>query len=140
VSFDALLAALKIDEGLRLKPYLDTATPPRITIGYGTNIGQGITIQEAHDLLMGRAIRAQQAVAALVFRWGLLNDVRKNALSNLCYQVGASGFAKFKKMLAAINRDDFETAADEMLDSDWARRYVTRATRLAQEMRTGRTA
>jgi lysozyme len=44
---------------------------------------------------------------------------------------------EFKKMLAALDRGDFETAAEEMLDSKWKDDVHGRAIRLSNEMRSG---
>jgi len=47
-----LRSQIERHEGLRLKPYLDTATPPRLTIGYGRNLDDvGITREEADYML-----------------------------------------------------------------------------------------
>jgi lysozyme len=47
-----LLEQLKRDEGLRLKPYVDTVG--KVTIGYGTNLTDGIDQGEAEYLLSNR--------------------------------------------------------------------------------------
>ncbi|HAC30701.1 MAG TPA: lysozyme, partial [Marinobacter hydrocarbonoclasticus] len=47
-----LKTQLKRHEGLRLKPYLDTASSPRLTIGYGRNLEDvGISRDEADFML-----------------------------------------------------------------------------------------
>ena len=40
-------------------------------------------------------------------------------------------------MWSAIHRKDYDRAADEMLDSRWAKQVKSRATRLSDIMRTG---
>jgi len=138
MNFDALVAALKRDEGLRLKPYLDTASPPRVTIGYGRNLSDnGISAVEAHDLLTRDAIQAQRDAAELVPNWLLLDDVRQNVLANMAFNIGKAGLAKFPKLLAAVNEHRFKDAAAEMVNSKWAGQVGARAARLAQEMLTG---
>jgi lysozyme len=42
--------------------------------------------------------------------------------------------------LEALRTGDYADAADEMLDSAWARQTPARAQRLAQQMRTGQVA
>ena len=44
---------------------------------------------------------------------------------------------KFKKMWSAIEDEDYNNAAVEMLDSRWAEQVKGRATRLSDIMRTG---
>ena len=138
MNFESLIAALKRDEGLRLKPYLDTAAPPRITIGYGRNLSDvGISAQEAHDMLTRDAIKAQSVAAALIPNWLGMDDVRQNVLTNMAFNMGGVRLKGFVKFLAAVNEGRYVDAAAEMLDSKWAVQVGARAARLAQEMLTG---
>jgi lysozyme len=138
MNLDSLIAALKADEGLRLKPYLDTAIPPRYTIGYGRNLFDvGISDQEAHDMLVRDTIKAQSDAADLIPNWLALDDVRQNVCANMCFNLGKAGLAKFTKFLAAVNEKRFDDAAVEMFHSKWYSQVKGRAERLAQEMLTG---
>ncbi len=56
-------------------------------------------------------------------------------LTCMVFQMGVAGVKKFKKMLAALRDKDYAEAADEMLDSVWAKQTPERAHRLADEMR-----
>jgi lysozyme len=53
-----------------------------------------------------------------------LNQDQINVLVNMRFNLGLSGLKKFKKMLAALSRKDFATAAEEMIDSKWHRDFV----------------
>ena len=53
----------------------------------------------------------------------------------MCYQMGLSGVLKFKRALAAMEIKNWEMAADEMLDSLWARQTSRRANELADLIR-----
>jgi lysozyme len=55
----------------------------------------------------------------------------------MVFQMGASGVSKFRKMLAALDKKDYDLAATEMLDSRWHEQTPKRAQRLALQMRTG---
>lgn len=48
-------------------------------------------------------------------------------LVDLAFQMGGRGLAAFHRMLAAIGRGDWDTAANELLDSDEARQTPVRA-------------
>jgi len=50
---------------------------------------------------------------------------------------GFKGFLKFKKCIAAIEKQDWNKAADEMMDSNSGREYKTRMSELADSMRAG---
>lgn len=136
MNFDALIAALKTDEGFRDKPYADTVG--KMTIGYGRNLEDvGISRDEAHDMVTRDAIRALQVGADLIPNWLQLDDVRMNVVANMAFNLGKGGLSGFSKFLAAVNAKDFIKAADEMRNSKWFTQVGKRAQRLAQEMQTG---
>lgn len=126
---------LKADEWESLKPYRCTAG--KLTIGVGRNIeDNGISAEESLYLLrtdIARCIRELKS-----FPWFLdLDGVRQEVLINMCFNLGFPRLIQFRRMLAAIQKGDFEAAADEMLNSKWAQQVGNRAQRLAEEMRHG---
>ncbi|MFQ5421037.1 MAG: hypothetical protein ACE5EY_11830, partial [Anaerolineae bacterium] len=56
---------------------------------------------------------------------------------NMAFNLGRTRLARFGKMWAAIHIGDYALAAEEMLDSRWARQVGERAHRLAEMMRDG---
>ena len=58
------------------------------------------------------------------------------ALANMAFQMGISGLIKFEKMFAALDEGDYNTAADEALDSLWARQTPNRAERVTDVIRS----
>ena len=62
---------------------------------------------------------------------------RQNVLMDMCFNLGTAGLLKFKAMLAAVEARDFDRAADEMLNSAWARQVRGRAQMLPAMMKTG---
>ena len=114
----------------------------RYTIGYGRNIdvasGKGITIEEAESLLANDITRIQNHLFRSFPVYGELNEVRQTVLVSMAYNMGMKGLMGFKKMLKAITVYDYETAADEMIDSKWARQVKRRAHELAHLMATGK--
>jgi lysozyme len=50
------------------------------------------------------------------------------------FNLGGTGFRKFKKMIAAINNNDFMTAALEMKNSKWFDQVGKRAKTLINMM------
>jgi lysozyme len=57
-------------------------------------------------------------------------------LLEMAYQMGCRGVGKFDNMWNALEVGDYRVAADEMLDSRWARQTPARANRLADRMRS----
>jgi lysozyme len=125
---------LILHEGLRLKPY--RCTEGYLTIGIGLNLDAGITEEEAIWLLQSRL---KGIIAQLErYEWYTkLDPVRQKVMIDMAYNLGTTGLLKFRKMIAAIELGDYGAAADQMLDSRWARQVKTRADRLAEMMRTG---
>lgn len=124
------------DEGFMPIPYRCTAG--KLSIGYGTNIQDGITRDEALLLMRHRLGRVVAALESRLPFWVKLTDERRRVLANMGYQLGITGLLGFRQMLAALERGDYEAASREMLDSKWAKRDTPgRAGRLAERMRRG---
>ena len=124
------------DEGFMRIPY--RCTSGKLSIGYGTNIQDGITKEEALLLLRCRLGKVVAALESRLSFWPKLPDDRRRVLANMGYQLGIGGLMGFRRMLAALERGDYEAAAREMLDSKWAKRDTPgRAGRLAKVMVRG---
>jgi lysozyme len=131
---------IELEEGWRDKPYYCSEGYP--TVGYGFKIGEQFAPlpeftlpRPAGDAWLSCNIRTLRK--ALGNRVELLNDARQAIILSMCYQLGVEGCFKFKKMWRAIENDDYEAAAKEMLDSKWAKQTPSRAARHEQVMRTG---
>ena len=55
-------------------------------------------------------------------------------LIDMCFNMGSPRVSRFKKMLAALETQDYQTASKEMLDSKWATQVPNRARRLSEIM------
>jgi len=66
-----------------------------------------------------------------------LNPTRTGVLVEMVFQMGVAGVAEFKNFLAAIRSRDWDTAANEMLDSKWAKQTPERANALSEIFRHG---
>jgi len=125
---------LKLHEGVETKPYYCPAG--KLTIGVGRNLESiGITEDEAEYLLDNDINRVVEELDQNV----PLQDISSNrmaALIDMCFNIGLTSFLKFKKMLAALDNQDYELAAEEMLDSDWAEQVGKRAITLSEILRT----
>lgn len=112
------------------------------TIGVGILIdarkGGGITQEESRYLLRNRIKRKEAELEQRFEWWHSLDDTRQGVVLCMAYQLGTNGVANFKKMCAALRMRDYQRAADEMLDSNWARvQTPARAQRMAKVIRTG---
>lgn len=130
---------VKRHEGLRLKPYLDTEG--NLTIGYGRNLtDRGISPVEASALL-DFDLRDADHDLRQIFGLPYLIEIggcRYAALLSMMFNIGVVRFSGFSRMIAALKQFDWDLAASEMLDSQWARQVGTRATECAALIRTGK--
>lgn len=123
-------------EGLRLKPYMDTVG--KLTIGVGRNLDDmGITEAEALQLLWNDIERCSQELDRNIPWWNMLDDVRRDVLVDMCFNLGIARLMKFVKFLGAMKEADFDLAALHMIDSKWAAQVGKRAGELATMIRSG---
>ena len=59
-------------------------------------------------------------------------------VASMVFQMGKPRVKKFKKFLANLNTFNYVEAADEMLDSRWARQTPNRVARLERRMRNAK--
>ncbi|MBF0176518.1 MAG: lysozyme [Magnetococcales bacterium] len=134
---EALTKQLIRHEGIALRPYLCPAG--RVTIGVGRNLEDvGISEAEAMVLLNNDLDRVEGELQRYLPGFNDLNDVRRCALMDMCFNLGISRFRLFQRFVAAINNKDFTLAAQEMLDSRWAKQVGERAKYLSRMVETGK--
>ena len=117
--FEQCIDIAKEDEGFSSTPYLDSKGV--LTIGWGTNIQQGIDHTEATFLLEHRLAKAVRECIRRIPWFAQLDDVRRGVVVRMVYQMGVQGVLGFRKFGAAMAAGDWQTAHDEMLDSKWAK-------------------
>ena len=137
-SIQIAINQIKTDEGLRLKPY--TCTAGKMTIGYGRNLDDvGITSAEAEDMLRQDLTVAELDAKTFATQavWGGLSPARRAVLINMAFNLGLTRLRQFKRFHLNMAAYAYAQAADEMLDSKWARQVGPRAQRLSDTMRHG---
>lgn len=145
IAIDRIIDRLVEDEGEVLHVYPDHLG--FLTIGVGRLIdpkkGGGISRDESRYLL-ANDIRKWGAIAGQWDWFDNLDWARQGVIVCMLHQLGATGVANFKNMITALSRHDYESAADEMLDSygtvekpGWHRQTPKRCELMAQIMRSG---
>ena len=135
---DKLLEMLKRHEGVRSHVYLCSAGYE--TIGVGRNIsksGMGLSDDEVDYLLENDIARVIKELSSEYPWFNDLDDVRKDAMIDISFNLGATRLRGFKKALAAMDVADYTLAAKEFLDSKWSRDVKGRAHELASMIETG---
>ena len=122
---------IKRHEGYRGMPYEDTLG--NWTIGYGTKLP--LDKVESELLLEKRLNEAANELVSAVPSVLNLPTEAQAILFNMAYNMGVPKLLGFKKMFAALDEEDYEEAARQMLDSRWHLQVRGRAEELAERMR-----
>ena len=131
----ALVVQLRLHEGQRVKPYMDTVG--KITIGVGRNLSdKGLTADEV-ALLLDHDLDEALADCATFPWFEALDAVRQRVLVDMRFNLGPTRFRAFKRMLRALSEQNYEWAATAMRESAWYRQVKARGARLVRMMRTG---
>ena len=130
----SLLKSIKYHEGFRSKVY--KCTEGYDTIGYGFAIKDLEMDEDIAELILLRKLEKLQHRIASVFGWWYNSPKTvKNVVTNMCYQLGVSGFSRFKKTIYLLETEQYEDASIEMLDSLWAKQTPNRAKELSEQLR-----
>ena len=143
MDMDRLLASVKKHEGYRNKVYLDTLG--KRTVGVGHLCVEDfweddkefeekflMTILE-HDL--SDAIKGANDLMAENGCMDM-NEKAHELIIEMVFQLGKTGVSKFRNMWKALSALDYSTAAEQMLDSRWAKQTPNRANGMADIMRS----
>lgn len=123
-------------ENYRQFPYTDSTG--HLTVGIGRNLtDRGISTTEAFYLLDDDVQYFVGKLNYFLPFYSKLNEYRQIALVDMCFNLGIQGLLNFKEMIIAFEHNDYEKAADEMLNSKWAEQTKERATCIANIIRTG---
>ena len=136
---EALQDELIRDEGLVLKPYRDSLG--HLTIGVGHLLGRGgspipITRDEVLELLDSDIAIAERRLTNIFPSWRSLDEVRQRAFLNLTFNLGYK-LADFKRFLHAAKSEDWEKAADQLMQSRWYKQVRLRGPRIVHAIQTG---
>ena len=131
-----LIEILRRHEGVKNTLY--KCTSDKWTIGVGRNLEDvGLSEEEIDMLLLNDIVRTKELMDDYIPWHRDLDEVRQEALINFVFNVGIGTTMKFKKAMAALEEHDYDTAATEMLDSNWAKQVGSRAEEVTQMIKTG---
>jgi len=141
MDMNRLMKSVKAHEGYRNKVYLDSLG--KRTVGVGHLCVEDfweddkeyeekflLTILE-HDLKS--AIKSAEELCS---DCPDLDDLAREIIVEMVFQLGKTGVSKFRNMWKALKVPDYPTAAKEMLDSRWAKQTPNRAKEMSDHMRS----
>lgn len=121
-------------EGVRHTPYKDSLG--KLTIGVGRNLSdRGLSVDEVNYLYASDYQLACSILDIWAEGWTKWPLGPRLALLSMAYNMGAPRLSSFVKMRTALQKQDFETAATEALDSKWAGQVGRRACETARLLR-----
>ena len=131
-----MMRLLELNEGLKLKPYVDTVG--KVTIGLGRNLtDRGITRAEA--FMMART-NVEEEIQNLLLSDAyitLMDPVRQAAVIDLAYNLGISKWRQFRRTRDHLAAGEYELAAEDLMDSKWFRQVGLRGPRIVKMIVTG---
>ena len=134
---DEVINSLQLEEGW--SPTVYKCSEKQWTIGYGRNVdpktGLGLSREEGTYLLANDVRRTIRELETAFPFFAELDQARTAVLIELAFQLGLPRLRKFRKMLVALEANNFYAASLELLDSKFARQVPARANRLATRLR-----
>ena len=135
---DQVTESLREEEGWSSTIY--KCSENKMSLGYGRNVdpdgGIGITREEGELMLANDVRRTIEELESAFPQFHDLDQPRTAVLIELCFQLGLPTLRKFSNMLAGLWAGDNDRAADELLDSRYARQVPARARRYAERLRS----
>jgi len=135
---------LEVDEGVKYEIYKDHLGYPTFGIGHlvidsDPEHGQEIGTPVSKDRVIEAFDNDVQIVLAdcerLYNDFNVLPEEVQLIIANMMFNMGRPRLSKFKGMKAGVDAQDWNKAADEMVDSAWYRQVPNRAGRLVKRMR-----
>ena len=129
MNLTALKSQIILHEGFRPRPY--TCPSGKTTIGYGRNLDDNPLTESEGLYLLENDIRPVLLDLHMIFDdFGSLPEDVQIVLADMRYNLGPAGFRTFKRMIAAVERRDWDAMQDEMVQSRWYDQVGKRAVRL----------
>ena len=126
----SLIDQIKEHEGFRSTVY--QCTEGHDTIGFGFKVADlELDLDLAEEILVRKL---EHLIRRVKNRFSWVNYAPyeiQDVVYNMCYQMGVSGFSKFKKTIQYLIDKDYENASRDMLDSRWSRQTPNRIIELS---------
>jgi len=144
MNVEQLREQLKIDEGCVYKIYNDHLGFPTFGIGHlvresdpenGSPLGTEISEDRVNEAFDADIEIVLSDCNILYPDFGDLPEEAQQIIANMMFNLGRPRLSKFVGMKRGVDAKDWNSAADEMVDSRWYRQVGARAERLVNRMR-----
>ena len=144
MNIEQLRKELEVDEGVKYEIYNDHLGYPTFGIGHlvrdndpenGEPVGTPVTEDRVIEAFNKDVETVLNDCTILYGDFNKLPEEAQLIIANMMFNLGRPRLSKFKGMKAGVDAQDWNKAADEMIDSNWYRQVPNRAGRLVKRMR-----
>ena len=144
MNVEKLREQLKIDEGCVYEIYNDHLGYPTFGIGHlvresdpenGSALGTEVSEDRVNEAFDADVEIVLSDCNTLYPDFDDLPEEAQQIIANMMFNLGRPRLSKFVGMKRGVDAKDWDSAADEMVDSRWYRQVGARAERLVNRMR-----
>ena len=144
MNIDKLREEIEYDEGSVGKIYLDHLGLPTFGIGHlvlesdpehGWEVGTLVTKDRCIEAFNSDIENVLSDCHRLYPDFDDLPEEVQRIVANMMFNMGRPRLSKFKGMKRGVDSQNWNAAADEMVDSNWYRQVTNRADRLVERIR-----
>ena len=142
---EKLQEELENDEGVKYEIYNDHLGYPTFGIGhlildsdpeYGSDTGTEVSEDRVKEAFASDVVGVVSDCETLYPDFEELPEEAQRIIANMMFNMGRPRLSKFKGMKRGVDAQDWNAAADEMVDSSWYKQVTNRADRLVERMRS----
>ena len=144
MNIEKLREELEVDEGVKYEIYNDHLGYPTFGIGHlvldadpesGQEVGTPVSEDRDAEAFNNDVETVISDCERLYPEFDGLPEEVQLIIANMMFNMGRPRLSKFKGMKRGVDAQDWDAAADEMVDSAWYRQVTNRADRLVERMR-----
>jgi len=145
MNMEKLREELENDEGVKYEIYNDHLGYPTFGIGhlildsdpeYGSDTGTEVSEDRVKEAFASDVVGVVSDCETLYPDFEELPEDAQRIIANMMFNMGRPRLSKFKGMKRGVDAQDWNMAADEMVDSSWYKQVTNRADRLVERMRS----
>ena len=135
---------LEADEGVKYEIYNDHLGYATFGIGHlildsdpeqGSQVGTPVSESRVAEAFESDIVQVVSDCETLYPDFESLPEDAQRIIANMMFNMGRPRLSKFKGMKRGVDAQDWNAAADEMIDSNWYKQVTNRADRLVNRMR-----
>ena len=144
MNMEKLREELEADEGVKYEIYNDHLGYATFGIGHlildsdpeqGSSVGTPVSESRVAEAFESDIVQVLSDCETLYPDFESLPEDAQRIIANMMFNMGRPRLSKFKGMKRGVDAQDWNAAADEMIDSNWYKQVTNRADRLVNRMR-----